>query len=163
MAMPERSLVKKVVPAVSFMKGRGWYKPKYVVIHVTQAMKLTSTDNWFSNPQCPVSAHYGVSREGEIHQYVSEFDTAYHAGNRQMNYESIGIEHAGLSGTGFSKEQVDASARLVARICKGHKIPVTNIIPHGSIKGTTHTGCPGPTWDMLKYRQLVQYYIDLGA
>lgn len=161
MGMPERSIVKKVVPAKSFLRDRYSYKPEYVVIHVTQAMNITSTDNWFTNPACPVSAHYGIGRDGEIRQYVSEYDTAYHAGNRMMNYKSIGIEHAGISGLEFTKEQVDASARLVARICKGYKIPLDNIIRHGSVPGTTHKECPGPTWNMERYKLLVKYYMEL--
>lgn len=157
---PERLLVKALKPATSYGEGRKGKAPRFVVIHVTQAMKLSSTDNWFTHPNCPVSAHYGIDRDGTVHQYVSEKNTAYHAGNIVMNRESIGIEHAGLSGTAFTKEQVQVSAQLTARICRGYGIPIDNIIPHGSIKGTTHTGCPGPTWDMPAYKKLVQHYIN---
>lgn len=156
----ERELVSDIRPAVAYGKGRAGRKVKYVVIHVAEAPAMSNVINWFTNPACPVSAHYGVDRDGKLYQFVSEADTGYHAANRIMNYESIGIEHAGYSGRPFSKEQIQVSAQLTARICRGYGIPLENIIRHSEIKGTTHAGCPGPTWDMGAYRKLVKYYIE---
>src|SRR5205814_10677286 len=64
----------------NFRSGRApGFKPEAVVIHIMDGT-LTGTDSWFNNPQAQVSAHYGIGRGGEVHQYVDEKDTAFHAG-----------------------------------------------------------------------------------
>jgi N-acetyl-anhydromuramyl-L-alanine amidase AmpD len=37
---------------------------------------LAGTDAWFTNPASQVSAQYGIGKNGEVHQYVKEEDTA---------------------------------------------------------------------------------------
>src|SRR4051794_15928975 len=52
-----------------------------VVIHLIDG-SLGSADATFLDNQLdkPRSAHYAVGKRGEIHQYVLEKDTAFHAG-----------------------------------------------------------------------------------
>ena len=58
----------------------GGLQPAAIVIHISEGT-LSSADAWFNNEAAKVSAHYCVGRSGEVHQYVSEEDTAYHAGS----------------------------------------------------------------------------------
>ena len=44
-----------------------------IVEHVMQG-SLTGTDHWFQNPNAQVSAHFGIGKDGSVHQYV---DTAF--------------------------------------------------------------------------------------
>ena len=87
-------------------KGRGGFRPEAVVIHIIEGT-LGAADSWFRAPESEVSAHYGIGRSGEIHQYVGEADTAFHAGRVwkpkwgklkakvNPNLYTIGIEHEG--------------------------------------------------------------------
>jgi N-acetyl-anhydromuramyl-L-alanine amidase AmpD len=64
--------------------GRAGYRPEAVVIHIMDD-DIATVDDWFNTPKgptndMPVSAHYGISRTGAVHQYVREMDTAWHAG-----------------------------------------------------------------------------------
>lgn len=63
----------------NFTRGRSGYRPEAVVIHI-MAGTLAGTDAHFANPASQVSAHYGIGKQGQIHQYVKEEDTAFHAG-----------------------------------------------------------------------------------
>lgn len=162
MGLPERILVTKVVPAYptyKYMKGRQGKAINHVVIHTTDARTISSTLDWFGrHPDCRVSAHYVIGEQGEVVQMVSEYDTAYHAGNFNMNLTSIGIEHVGLSGGYYEPEQLEKSAKLVAYICRGHKIPIQNIIRHSEVPGSTHA-CPGPSFPFRKYKLMVEQEI----
>jgi N-acetylmuramoyl-L-alanine amidase CwlA len=87
------------------------------------------------------SAHYGVGPK-EVHQYVKEEDTAYHAGNFPFNLRSIGIEHEGGPDLPIVDAVYEKSARLVLDICTRYGIPLDrqHIFKHSEIKATQ---CPG--------------------
>src|SRR5262245_8278660 len=84
--------------------------PDAVVIHVIVG-SLKTADSWFNDARAQVSAHYGVGKDGVVHQYVEESDTAFHAGTVERpvwtlgrpglnpNAHTIGIEHEGFEGT----------------------------------------------------------------
>jgi hypothetical protein len=132
------------------------FRPQLIVIHVIVG-SLLSADRWFNNPTASVSAHYGVGHDGQLHQYVSETDTAFHAGivvnplcelvlcqpNVNPNYYSIGIEHEGLPNDNWTEEQAAASAALIAAIAQRWNIPIDekHVIPHHYIRASKT--CPG--------------------
>lgn len=65
---------------VNFVQGRkGSVKPDVIVVHIQEGT-MVGTDAWFNNPTSKVSAHFGVSKSGEVWQWVAEEDTAWHAG-----------------------------------------------------------------------------------
>jgi N-acetyl-anhydromuramyl-L-alanine amidase AmpD len=162
MGMPERNLVNKVVPATQFWKGREGHKVDKVLIHVAQSSTLSGVESWFGTPGngCKTSAHYIIGQAGEIVQCVSEADTAYHAGDWQWNLTSIGIEHVGWSGKPFTPPQIHASAKLVAKMCRGYGVHTANILPHAACPHTTHKMCPGDSFPWTEYHQLVQQYMQ---
>jgi N-acetylmuramoyl-L-alanine amidase len=65
--------------ADNFKSGRGGLKPEAIVIHRSGG-RLTELDARCKKPRAFSSAHYGVGPAGEVHQYVDERDTAFHAG-----------------------------------------------------------------------------------
>lgn len=148
----------------NYQAGRNGAKPKMIVVHL-MAGTMEGTAAWFGNPAAGVSAHYGVSASGEVHQYVGEADTAWHAGDAQVNRWSIGIEHAGdhpASGDWKpSRLQFEASARLAAVICRHHGIEPSEvtIVPHSAIN-ERKPRCPGPGFDLAAYISLVRSYLD---
>jgi N-acetyl-anhydromuramyl-L-alanine amidase AmpD len=97
---------------------------------------------WFANPAAGVSAHYGISEDGEVVQYVDEGNTAHHAGNWDINQRSIGIEHAGIGEHYVPTEpQLVASARLAVDVCVRYGITPNGLTirPHRDFRATR---CP---------------------
>lgn len=129
-----------------------------VVIHVTQG-SYASAVKVFQDPGHGAAAHYIVRKDGHITQMIRELDVAFHAGNREYNERSIGIEHEGFvdDASSFTDAMYAASARLTARICARYEIPVDrkHIIGHVEVPGTDHTD-PGPHWDWDRYIRMVR-------
>ena len=65
-----------------------------IVIHDTEGRFIGSV-RALQNARRDASAHFVVSRRGQIVQLVPVTDVAWHAGNRRWNLHSIGIEHEG--------------------------------------------------------------------
>lgn len=129
-----------------------------VIVHVTQG-SFDSAVKAFQDPGHKASTHYIVGQDGRVTQMIRELDVAYHAGNRDYNERSVGIEHEGFVDRpeDFTDEMYEASARLTARICARYGIPADreHIIGHVEVPGTDHTD-PGPHWDWDRYLKLVR-------
>lgn len=129
-------------------------RPEAIVIHISTST-LASADEWFNDPEAKVSAHYIVGKDGVIHQYVDENDTAFHAGtvvqptwkliNPRVNpnYYTIGIEHEGKESDVWPDVQISTSAALIGSIALRWEIPLDedHVIPHHAIRATKT--CPG--------------------
>jgi len=104
-----------------------------------------SAVNTFRNPSSEVSAHYVVSKEGEIVQLVLEKNTAHHIRTRELKAFTIGIEHEGHAGSPYMTDaMLIASARLVKDIAIRHGIPRDR----GHIRG--HSEYPRPKYSVPK-------------
>ncbi|MEU0689160.1 N-acetylmuramoyl-L-alanine amidase [Streptomyces uncialis] len=134
------------------------YRVDRVIIHVTQG-SFDSAVRVFQNPSHGAATHYIVRKDGHITQMIRELDVAYHAGNRDFNQRSVGIEHEGWvdKPSSFTARMYQASARLTAGICERYDIPVDreHIIGHVEVPEATHTD-PGPHWDWDRYMPLVR-------
>ncbi|HVP47990.1 MAG TPA: peptidoglycan recognition family protein [Bryobacteraceae bacterium] len=140
--------------AENFRKGRHGFEPKAIVIHIIVG-SLQSAGLTFRDPRSSVSAHYGVSKTGSVHQFVEETDTAFHAGivvrptwrlidpKVNPNFYTIGIEHEGQPQDAWPDEQYRASAALVREIAARWKIPLDrdHVIMHREIRASKT--CPG--------------------
>ncbi|MEM3077631.1 MAG: peptidoglycan recognition family protein [Candidatus Nitrosotenuis sp.] len=108
----------------NFQRGRAGKPILYVIIH-TIVGSVNSAVATFQNPNRIASAHYviGVNRQVKM---VREEDTAYHAGNFDINQKSIGIEHEDNARPYDPRPDAlyEISANLVADICKRHAIPI---------------------------------------
>lgn len=134
------------------------YAVDRVVVHVTEG-GFASAVKAFQDPAHGACAHYIVRGDGRITQMVRELDVAFHAGNREYNERSVGIEHEGFveRRSSFTDAMYAASARLTAVICGRYGIPVDrdHIIGHVEVPGTDHTD-PGRYWDWQRYLELVR-------
>ncbi|MFB7498227.1 N-acetylmuramoyl-L-alanine amidase [Streptomyces sp. NPDC056161] len=134
------------------------YRIDRVVIHVTQG-GYRGAVQVFQDPGHGAASHYIVRQDGQVTQLVREQDVAFHAGNRQYNERSVGIEHEGFveDPSSLTDEMYAASARLTAAICGRYGIPVdrTHVIGHSQVPGTDHTD-PGRYWDWDRYMKLVR-------
>ncbi|MDH6219434.1 N-acetylmuramoyl-L-alanine amidase [Streptomyces pseudovenezuelae] len=129
-----------------------------VIIHVTQG-SYASAVKVFQDPAHQAAAHYIVRQDGDVTQMIRELDVAFHAGNREFNERSVGIEHEGFVDRpqDFTDAMYAASARLTAGVCGRYGIPVDreHVIGHVEVPGTDHTD-PGPHWDWDRYMGLVR-------
>jgi AmpD protein len=113
-----------------------------------------------------VSAHFLVRRTGEILQFVSCDDRAWHAGQScwrgrsQCNDDSIGIELEGLEGTPFAPGQYAALAQLARAIAA--RYPITHIAGHEHIAPGRKQD-PGPCFDWRTLQQLTGWPNDWFA
>jgi N-acetylmuramoyl-L-alanine amidase len=148
-------------------KGRDGFKPEAVVVHIIEGT-LASADSWFRTPTSKVSAHYGIGRTGEVHQYVGEADTAYHAGRVYKstwtglkpgvnpNLYTIGIEHEGRGASEWPDSMYESSARLIADICTRWSIPIDreHVVGHREIYG--RKTCPNDIVDLNRLIRLAK-------
>lgn len=102
-----------------------------------------------------VSAHFYIRRNGEVWQFVSCDDRAWHAGVSQYrgrsncNDDSIGIELEGLEGDTFEPAQYEALAALCPAIVQHY--PIAHIAGHEHIApGRKADPGPGLNWDWLQ-------------
>lgn len=146
--------------ASNFTVGRYGAAPDRIVVHIA-AGSLAGTAAWFANPEAQVSAHYTVGADGRVLQHVRETDTAWHAGDFEVNKRSIGIEHEGFHGPNGAwwsptEAQLQASAELAAAICRRWSIMPDRfgIVPHSQVN-PRKPNCPGPGFPLEDYRALV--------
>ncbi|NMM13644.1 MAG: 1,6-anhydro-N-acetylmuramyl-L-alanine amidase AmpD [Rhodoferax sp.] len=84
-----------------------------------------------------VSAHFYIRRNGDLQQFVSANDRAWHAGassyrqRSNCNDNSIGIELEGVAGDRFEDSQYETLAGLCAAILQ--RYPITQIAGHEHI------------------------------
>jgi len=130
-----------------------------IIIHITQG-SMQSAVSWFKMTRSKVSAHFLVSRAGEVVQMVKLQDVAWHAA--PLNTRSIGVEHEGYydykgKTNNFTQEQYLTSAKLVKELATRFNIPLdrVHIIGHREVKGVTKT-CPGYNWDWDYYMELLR-------
>lgn len=128
------NIIDKPCGAGNWRTGRGNQKVQLIVIHVMDGY-LTGTDGLFATPPdqrkgalrgFASAAHYGIGQKGEVHRYVKDEDTAYHAGRVASpkvavlakswdakagkysgvnpNSISVGIEHEGTGDAAFAKK-----------------------------------------------------------
>ncbi len=116
--------------------------PRYVVIHATVGT-VAGANARFQRGSERASAHYGIGLDGHIVQWVREEDAAWHAGDLEVNLDSIGIVHeddGDLDGP-HTEALYAASAALVRDICGRYGIPLDrqHIRPHSAFSATR---CP---------------------
>ncbi len=95
---------------------------------------FTNTLDWSAHPYfelirgAEVSAHFVIRRDGEVVQFVSVLDRAWHAGRSSWqgldncNHYSVGIELEGLEDHPFEAPQYDALKRLLLDLQQGWAI-----------------------------------------
>lgn len=122
------------------------------VIHVAQGENQSGIDAWFRDPRAQVSAHFSISRFGQVHQHVGIHRMAWHCAG--YNDVAIGIEHMGYSGQRLTRRQLRASIALLDWLHEQFPhVPVhrtgdrndAGVIGHGElgVVGGDHPDCPG--------------------
>ena len=102
-----------------------------------------------------VSSHFFIRRNGELWQFVSCNDRAWHAGassyrgRSNCNDDSIGIELEGLEGDSFEAAQYETLNALCAAIMR--EFPIAHIAGHEHIAPGRKSD-PGPGFDWMLFQ-----------
>jgi N-acetyl-anhydromuramyl-L-alanine amidase AmpD len=156
----------------NFWSGRGNQHPVAIVEHIMQG-NIDTTLRYFNGEigKYPVSAHYGVARDGRIWQFVLEEDTAWSNGVIQqpdsalgwvskaqeqglnLNTLTISIQYEGKSGEPFTEAQYEAAVALHRRIIEKWGIPAdtTHIVGQHQLDSVNRAANPGTAfpWSRL--------------
>ncbi len=156
-------------PSPNFKTGRQGRKIIAIVNHITDGL-MPGTLNWLQNPIAKVSAHYLVSKRGQIYQLVKDEDTAYHAGivnhphwplydGTNPNYYTIGIEHEARRGEALTEAQYQATLWLHKEKTAQFKIPLDDdhIIGHDRLNSINRKNDPGANFPWKRL------FIDLNS
>jgi AmpD protein len=99
-----------------------------------------------------VSAHFFIRRNGDLQQFVSALDRAWHAGKSSYrgrsdcNDDSIGIELEGLEGDTFESRQYDTLYALCAAMLEA--FPIAHVAGHEHV-APGRKADPGSGFDWL--------------
>lgn len=128
----------------------------------TQVQELfTNNLDWDAHPYferirgMQVSAHFYIARGGELWQFVSTEQRAWHAGassyrgRNNCNDDSVGIELEGLEGDSFEPAQYETLASLCAALAQQH--PIIHVAGHEHVSpGRKLDPGPGFEWWRLQ-------------
>jgi len=147
-------------PNFGYPRGsHGQNHPIAIVDHVMQGY-LAGCDSWFRNPDSWSSTHFGIGKDGLIHQYVDTDDAAWANGavnkpsllgadlaiQGNPNVLTISIEHEGFSGEEWTEAMYQANLRVKRWV--EVEYPPISLFPmgHCDIDSVDRRNCPGPTW-----------------
>ncbi len=107
-----------------------------------------------------MSAHFYIRRNGELWQFVSGDDRAWHAGRSHYrgrdncNDDSIGVELEGLEGDTFEPAQYEALATLCQALAQ--RYPIAHVAGHEHVAPGRKQD-PGPGFDWPRLRGLLDF------
>lgn len=153
--------LRNIIPNKSNDRNR--YKIEGICNHITSSSK-ESTISWFKNPNSQVSSHYLVAKNGDIYQFVDDYEVAWAQGiiNRPTsklyhemkkvnpNLYLLSIEHEGVDGE-LTPEQYQATLELHASLVMKYNIPLDgkHILGHFELDSVFRANCPGPKFPWL--------------
>lgn len=174
---------------MEFVRARNYTRTEgraidLIVLHTMEYPERPTGAEWcaayFAGPSAPqASAHYMIDNNSVV-QGVEDKDVAWAAPG--ANHNGIQLEHAGYAAQGaagwddtYSRAMLDLSARLSAKLCKRHNIPVRFVDVAGLKAGrrgiTTHAAVslafrrsdhtdPGPAFPINEYIAAVKTVLE---
>ena len=103
-----------------------------------------------------VSAHFLIRRDGELIQFVSCANRAWHAGasiwrgRERCNDFSIGVELEGVDDQPYAGTQYSSLSRLFLLLRT--RYPIVDVVGHADIAPGRKTD-PGPAFDWARFRE----------
>lgn len=128
-----------------FDVGREGLKPVMVVEHWTDCVGILADEILEGRTTRKVSAHFRVAADGTVYQHVKVGDTAWGAGDWQVNLRCINIEHEGAPGVPITDACYAASIELQKQLCSMFGIdPLGTVTFNTTLQGvrTLPTLCP---------------------
>lgn len=138
----------------NYTVGRQGCAIDYIVVHYTGG---AMTDEgaayancvYFGRESVGASAHYFIDSGYTIWQSVPDGDTAWHAGNWNMNLRAIGIEVC--SAGAFTSKEIERLTWLVGQLMRKYGIPASRVIRHYDVTGKH---CPAYYVDAARWAAL---------
>lgn len=126
----------------NFTPNRYGHTISKIILH-TMVGSTGAANARFQQSSQQASAHYGVSLDGTIVQWVRDTDAAWHAGNFNINLDSIGIEHEdGGNYNGPRTPQLyQSSIDLVRELRTKYNVSQSQIFRHQQVSDLP-TACP---------------------
>ena len=138
--------------ANSYTSGRNGCAIDKIIIHHwgIEGQTFEGVCAWFKNAACSTSAH-AVIEEGRVACLVAYDDTAYHAGDWNVNLTSIGLECR----PEMSDGDLETVCEYIADLWK-----LYGVLPLYGHKDFSSTVCPGKYYDKLQwmYDRAMWYY-----
>lgn len=130
-------------PSHNFEVRPNGISPDLIILHYTDLPSVEEALHRLCDPEFKVSAHYLISKEGQIYQLVDPTYRAWHAGvswwqgEKDINSRSIGIELDNL-GHQFGPEpypiiQINALVSLLGELVIRFQIPPHRIWGHSDV------------------------------
>lgn len=139
-------------PSPNQTARRDGLRPELVVLHFTAMDSCAAALERLCTAAFEVSAHYLISRHGDVYQLVNEDQRAWHAGagtwqgRGDVNSRSIGIELDNTGRTPFAAAQMDRLETLLGGILQRWEIPASGVIGHSDM-APTRKADPGRRFD----------------
>jgi AmpD protein len=145
-----------VVHGISLPPGK--FSGDGIIELFTNRLDATAHPYYATIAALRVSAHFLVRRRGELLQFVSCADRAWHAGKsswrgrERCNDFSIGIELEGADDARYTAAQYRRLARLLRDLRRHH--PIADVVGHSDIAPGRKTD-PGPCFDWPRLARLL--------
>jgi len=137
------------------------YGGQYVQAFFSNQLPVGEHEYFATIASLRVSAHCLIERDGQLTQFVSFADRAWHAGQSSLegrpacNDFSIGIELEGCDEHAFTSVQYQVLAHVTRLLCFQYpSLSADRIVGHSDIAPGRKTD-PGPNFDWLRFRQMV--------
>lgn len=142
-------------PSPNFGERKDGLVPTIVVVHYTAMADPEAALLRLCDPSSEVSAHYLITRQGDVIRMVDETKRAWHAGNGEwrglgdVNSRSIGIELDNAGDHPFSNPLMNALEHLLRDVRTRWTIDAANVIGHSDMAPGRKSD-PGPRFDWAR-------------
>lgn len=133
-----------------------------IILHHTASWNFENTIEWLVDPSAKASAHYMISREGEIVQLVLDCNVAWHAGvseldgEKHVNNFSVGIELIGNTcEKPLTEAQWDAMVWLVKRLMEKYGVDASRVVDHRRVSPGRKVDLDPENFDWLKFYEAI--------
>lgn len=126
-------------PSPNHGERRSGDRVELVVVHYTAMHDADEALTRLCDPECMVSAHYLIARDGDVIRLVDESQRAWHAGagkwadREDVNSRSIGIELDNDGASSFPEAQMTALEELLSDILTRHALEPKDVIAHSDM------------------------------
>lgn len=141
-------------PSPMHWDGRYGRKITQIIIHHAATTDFDGIGRTFQGGR-EVSAHYGVGQNNNVDQYVQESDAAWHAGNGEVNLQSIGIENVNSGGADQGWPVADSTFNTLVELVRdiATRNSLLPLVVGSNLKGhkdIVSTACPGQLYPRLQ-------------
>ena len=145
-----------VIHGISLPPGE--FGGRYIEDFFTNNLDVNAHPYFLEIKDSSVSPHFLISRKGELVQFVSVEDRAWHSGESSYrgrgacNDYSIGIELEGTDSTEYTPQQYDMLAQVTTVLLDCYPlITVDRIVGHSDISPGRKTD-PGPAFSFTRLK-----------